>query len=786
MSTSTLKLPLRKCAVLLLALLLLLLRGTPLAAQNPAARYRYWEANGDSLRRVLATQRPDTARLRTLQHLSDLSDYPSAADADQQGRELVALTHRLRRPDAAAYRLLYTSMKRYGANQYPALAIDSLRAAIDAFDRVGRPVPYLLSKISWMFTQLKQPEERFAYFRAKLAFYQARGSRENIAYCHHLIAGHYTRRGDYNQGISHYLYAASLAATFDRYFYVNELKVAGSAYADWGNPAKALRYLRQSLAVYATLPRRDGFDATTYAYRGVAQAYRQLRDYPAALRYANLALAGTPTDTTRSYAASVPINQAYALVLRSTVLLDMRRVAEAAPVLARAQQLADSLHLSIFSTHGAFELDAAWARYHAARGEAARAETAWLKAYGKARQGSIIPLRRAYLRELANHYDRRNQPALAARYFRAATALADTLETAQGALHVASFEYEQADRAQTARIARLRESQQREAARARRQRTILWVVLGGAVLLAGLLGLLYLAFRRSERLKHLVTNQKQDLQRQRDQLDASLTNLRATQAQLIQKEKMASLGELTAGIAHEIQNPLNFVNNFSEVSAELVDELAEEQARPERDAALEAELLSDLKQNLGKITDHGRRAAGIVRGMLEHSRASTGERAPTDLNALCDEYLRLAYQGLRAKDKSFNCALSTDFAPGLPLVEAAGADLGRVLLNLLGNAFYAVQKRQQTGEARYAPAVSVSTRRVGDQVEIRVSDNGTGIPDEVRAKIFQPFFTTKPTGEGTGLGLSLAHDIIAQGHGGTLRVASVPGESTEFLISLPL
>ena len=283
---------------------------------------------------------------------------------------------------------------------------------------------------------------------------------------------------------------------------------------------------------------------------------------------------------------------------------------------------------------------------------------------------------------------------------------------------------------------------------------------------------------QNETLETQVAQRTSELQR-------SLTDLRATQAQLIQKEKMASLGELTAGIAHEIQNPLNFVNNFSEVSSELLKELEEEQARPVRDVALEAELVNDLRQNLGKISHHGRRAAAIVKGMLEHSRTSTGERAPMDVNQLADEYLRLAYQGLRAKDKTFNATLATDFAPGLPLVEAVGADVGRVLLNLFGNAFYAVQKRQQSGETGYKPTVSVSTKQVGKQVEIRVADNGTGMPAEVQVKIFQPFFTTKPTGEGTGLGLSLSYDIITKSHGGTLAVASEPGRGTEFIIRLP-
>ena len=189
---------------------------------------------------------------------------------------------------------------------------------------------------------------------------------------------------------------------------------------------------------------------------------------------------------------------------------------------------------------------------------------------------------------------------------------------------------------------------------------------------------------------------------------------------------------------------------------------------------------------MGKISHHGRRAAAIVKGMLEHSRTSTGERAPTNLNQLVDEYLRLAYQGLRAKDKTFNAKLTTDFASDLPLVEAVADDLGRVFLNLFGNAFYAVQKRQQTGEAGYQPTVNVGTRRTANAVEIRISDNGTGMSADIQAKIFQPFFTTKPTGEGTGLGLSLSYDIITKAHGGTLAVSSTEGQGTEFVVALPV
>ena len=290
---------------------------------------------------------------------------------------------------------------------------------------------------------------------------------------------------------------------------------------------------------------------------------------------------------------------------------------------------------------------------------------------------------------------------------------------------------------------------------------------------------------RNAELERLVAERRATLIQQANELQAALTELRATQAQLVQSEKMASLGELTAGIAHEIQNPLNFVNNFADVSAELVAELEDEQTHPTRDTGLEDELLADLKHNLHKINLHGQRAASIVRGMLAHSRQSTGERESTDLNALCDEYLRLAYHGLRAKDKTFNAKLETDFAPVLPLAPAVPGDLGRVLLNLFTNAFHAVQQRQQQEPPGYAPTVAVRTRRAGDDVEVAVRDNGTGIPEAVRQKIFQPFFTTKPTGQGTGLGLSLSHDIVVNGHQGTLTVDSREGEFTEFVVRLP-
>jgi signal transduction histidine kinase len=277
----------------------------------------------------------------------------------------------------------------------------------------------------------------------------------------------------------------------------------------------------------------------------------------------------------------------------------------------------------------------------------------------------------------------------------------------------------------------------------------------------------YEDFNKLEAAKHTV--------------EKTLSDLRQTQSQLVQSEKMASLGELTAGIAHEIQNPLNFVNNFSEVSNELVDEMNEELSKGDIEEA--KTIATDLKSNLEKINHHGKRADAIIKGMLQHSRSSSGVKEPTDLNALVDEYLRLAYHGLRAKDKSFNAELRTDYDPAIGQIYIVPQDIGRAILNLITNAFYAVNEKMKSAEPGYQPEVSLSTKQSGNQVSISVRDNGNGIPQKNVDKIFQPFFTTKPTGQGTGLGLSLSYDIV-KAQGGEIKLETKEGEGTEFIIQL--
>ncbi|MES2331809.1 MAG: ATP-binding protein [Bacteroidota bacterium] len=296
----------------------------------------------------------------------------------------------------------------------------------------------------------------------------------------------------------------------------------------------------------------------------------------------------------------------------------------------------------------------------------------------------------------------------------------------------------------------------------------------------------------TEEKKNLLASQNRILEEQVKErtieLTQSINHLKATQSQLIQQEKMASLGELTAGIAHEIQNPLNFVNNFSEVNAELSDELQQEAEKGNLD---EIKMIAkDIKENSEKINHHGKRADAIVKGMLQHSRSSSGAKEATDINALCDEYLRLSYHGLRAKDKSFNATLETVYDTALGSLNIVPQDIWRVILNLITNAFYAVNEKQKAksetpNPESYQPTVTVRTKKINGNVEITVKDNGNGIPQNVLEKIFQPFFTTKPTGQGTGLGLSLSYDIV-KAHGGELKVETKEEEGTEFIMQLPI
>ncbi|GAA4013356.1 hypothetical protein GCM10022408_27970 [Hymenobacter fastidiosus] len=389
---------------------------------------------------------------------------------------------------------------------------------------------------------------------------------------------------------------------------------------------------------------------------------------------------------------------------------------------------------------------------------------------------------------LAQAYAVRQDFAEAYRYQRLFSSYQDTLTGDAVQRKSSALRYNYELEKQQSQITLLNQTRQLQTQKSARQRLQLYALLAGLTGTGLLAGLLWRNARLKQRINRHLNEKNTEIALQRDDLTSTLASLKAAQTQLIQREKMASLGELTAGIAHEIQNPLNFVNNFSEVSTELVEEFIDGpwQQLPEAEKAYATELLDNLTQNLQKITHHGHRADNIVKGMLQHSHGTSGQREPTDLNTLVTEHLPLAYQSFRAKNKDFTITITSDFDPLVGQVKLVPQDVGRVLVNLYANAFYAQRQRQQLGQAGYFPELTVNTKRLATEVQIRVRDNGLGMDAETQLKVFQPFFTTKPSGEGTGLGLSLSYDIIVEGHGGMLTITSQEGVGTEVTISLPV
>ncbi|GAB2647146.1 hypothetical protein GCM10027035_45930 [Emticicia sediminis] len=405
------------------------------------------------------------------------------------------------------------------------------------------------------------------------------------------------------------------------------------------------------------------------------------------------------------------------------------------------------------------------------------------KALTRSNENQFLPVTVLSAQLLSELYEKKNNLKEALYYNKIATAEKDSLFNQEQVRQIERLAYDAKERELiTQRRIEIHQADLEDKIKIYGLSTLLFVVL-----------LVLFFLYRNNKIKHkanqILHNQKEEIDTQRAKAEKALQDLKATQAQLIQSEKLASLGELTAGIAHEIQNPLNFVNNFSELSIDLAQELKEEIEKvsiPAKDKEYIDEIIGDLTQNQQKINQHGKRASSIVKGMLQHSRTSSGEKELTDINALADEYLRLSYHGLRAKDKNFNADFKTDFDENVSKISVVPQEIGRVLLNLFNNAFYAVKDVPHLKGVGHLGKILVSTQQSENQVIIKVTDNGIGMSEVTKAKIFQPFFTTKPTGEGTGLGLSLSYDIITKGHGGTLEVESIEGEGTTFIIKLPL
>ncbi len=509
----------------------------------------------------------------------------------------------------------------------------------------------------------------------------------------------------------------------------------GSVYANtMYNQQKGFYYLYKAIDIYKAV--QDTTDLGI-AYHDIANYFASINQYDSCLSYAQKSL-------------SVLVNQKFTLpnmALIGTMYYKKGNISKAFTFLRKSIENNSKFWLPYYT----------FGEYHLVKGN----DDSSLYYAKKAFEGGKGPADEQKVSALlAKVYRETGKPDSAAKYFELALSYNDITNNIDRKRLLQAQDFEE-------------QLRQQELEKTKNRNKVFSLLVGIAILLL-IAGLLLINNRRRKRINALLEQKNQ-------QIESTLDELKAAQAQLIQKEKMASLGELTAGIAHEIQNPLNFVNNFSEVNKELITELKYE---IDRQNFKEVKAIADdIEENEQKINHHGKRADAIVKGMLQHSRASTGKKEPTDINALADEYLRLSYHGMRGKDKSFNATIQTHFDKSIGKIEVIPQDIGRVLLNLFNNAFYALNEKKKQSDGTFEPTVSVSTKKENGKVEIRVKDNGPGIPPKVVDKVFQPFFTTKPTGQGTGLGLSLSYDII-KAHGGELRAETKEGEFAEFVIVL--
>jgi two-component system NtrC family sensor kinase len=664
--------------------------------------------------------------------------------------QLLQLEGKVKGVDMAPYKALRDAYIHIRARNQPEEALEDLKKAVSLFDKNKTVIVSLLANIRNLFNRLNQQEEKFQYYKEKLEYYKINGPIENTAPCYHGIAGYYVNMADYNQAISNYLRAAHVFKKFSRSWYMNEISVVAVQYAEWGNSERAHYYNDSARILAAEL---DSV-ISPYHLHAFSRLNLKLKNYKEALAYA---------DQIMERFRPGAVNRFYAIgeVQKSLVYTEMGQPQKGYALLMHAKKVSDTFNSQLAGTAGTLEIDYGLHEYYRATRQSDSAEKYILIGFGKALKEKARDLELKYLRALSEFYLDQDKADKAKIYFNQYENLLDTFNTQQSAHKIAQYEIEVKEQEQNERINTLKQERAVQEFQLSQRNKIIW---GAAGILLVILGLLFFIYRQ------LLINKK------------ILRKLRSTQSLLVQQEKMASLGELTAGIAHEIQNPLNFVNNFSEINTELIDEMEESLQQNKMDQV--HELARYVKENNQKVIQHGRRADAIVKGMLQHSRSSTGNKEASDINALADEYLRLSYHGLRAKDKSFNATIVTNYDESLGTVSLVPQDIGRVLLNIYSNAFYSVHEKKKAIDGNYEPRVTVSTRKEGKEVVIRIEDNGSGIPSKVLDKIYQPFFTTKPAGEGTGLGLSLSYEII-QAHGGSLKVESKEGELAAFTIRLP-
>src|ERR1700744_3679605 len=659
--------------------------------------YNYQKAD---LVKKLKTARTDTDKLNLLNSLAfdnnELVESPAYIDTVYLN-QIIKINESTGLLNNKPYLTLRLALRENAKENYPA-GLKLLEKAVNEFDADGSEIVMLLIEMRWIFNAANRQEEKYQYCSSKINHYLQNGQYRNASACYHCLAGYYVFKDDNNSAINNYLKAGELFKGFSNLWYAHEFSVVGNRYAEWGNYAKGLSYLDKGIKLDA----KFGFADDQYiSLSSFATMEYDLKHYQASLNY-------IPAQSARLKTA----NDVYFVTLRVLDDIGLNRMDDAAQQVERLKKIAGESNLShVIMMGGNYGVSFGLYKYYLATKDIAKAETYLLDVYNQSKNDVNVEEEIAELKELVKFYGDQKKTDKAWPYTILYNQLSDSLRTRTGSFNIASYENEQKENEQNKKMVLLQQQRAVQDATLTQRNIIIWLSLAGLLVVLGSLVFIY---------RQLQINKR------------TLANLKATQTPRIQSEKMASLGELTAGIAHEIQNPLNFVNNFSEVSIELLEEMEAELQRGETADAID--IAVDVKQNLEKISHHGKRADGIVKGMLQHSRASTGQKEPTDINVLADEYFRLAYHGLRAKDKTFNSELVTDFAENLPKANVIPQDIGRVLLNLFTNAFYAVQQKQKTATSDYKPTVEVTTRVEKDRISIKVKDNGTGSPEDIKDK----------------------------------------------------
>jgi signal transduction histidine kinase len=633
----------------------------------------------------------------------------------------------------------------------PSRAIELGKSLIEQLDKVSSPQismlkSFALGGLRLPFRNSNRLEEGFLYYTQKLNDYKTLNDSLNIAQCYFALAGFYSVSGLTDLAIYNAKKSRSYVDSLkNKGGWINITSNLGSYYLAKGDKTEGSRYCRIAYNLSPVGSPRRGFDAMV-----IANAMLLSNELDSAAYYMDIA----KETAVRAYLA---IN----LQTEASYKIQAGALGEAEDLLTKCWREINEQAYPVNAASGILAPDYYLALVRIKQNKLEEAIPLLNKDIKR-----LFNNRKEILRDyklMAELYRKTGKNDKAAETYAILMSKQDSLLADQQKYRSISFEAEQQINENERSIAQL-ESQNKVAALSRN------FLIGIAALLILLAAGLYNRFH-FKRKANLA-------------LEKTLTDLRSTQSQLIQSEKMASLGELTAGIAHEIQNPLNFVNNFSEVNSELISEL--KGAAENGNLNEVRSIATTIEENESKIVSHGKRADAIVKSMLQHSRTSTGQKEPTDINALCDEYLRLSYHGLRAKDKSFNAKFETELDPNVGKLNVLPQEIGRVILNLINNAFYAVSEKKKLNLTNYEPTVTVTTKKTDKNIEVRVRDNGIGIPQKVLDKIFNPFFTTKPTGQGTGLGLSLSYDIITKGHGGELKVETKEGEGSEFIIQLPI